>query len=157
VKQPFNLIVPSRQRGSVWGHGIKASPHSPHPQVFESGEKRDHPGAHLGQESGSFPLVRPLSTDDQAGLLFLESLQKIKKSLPEVKTIAGLSNISFGLPKRKLMNRAFLVLALKYGLDAAILDPLDKKLLASLSAAQALLGKDPSLKNYLSHFRPCKQ
>jgi cobalamin-dependent methionine synthase I len=103
------------------------------------------------------PLVRPLSVNNEAGILFLESLQKIKKSLPEVKTIAGLSNISFGLPKRKLMNRAFLVLALKYGLDAAILDPLDKKLLASLSAAQALLGKDPSLKNYLSHFRPCKQ
>lgn len=103
------------------------------------------------------PLIRPLGIDDEAGNLFLESLRKIKKSLPEVKTIAGLSNISFGLPKRRLINRAFLVLALSHGLDAAILDPLDKRLMASLSAGRALLGRDPSLQNYLSHYRKIKQ
>lgn len=99
------------------------------------------------------PLVRPVSVDQNSGLLFLESLKKIKRNLPEVKTIAGLSNISFGLPNRRLINRTFLALALKQGLDAAILDPLDKKLLTSLSATQALLGKDPSLKNYLRLMR----
>ncbi len=102
------------------------------------------------------PLVRPVGVDQNASKLFLESLEKIKKNLPGVKTIAGISNVSFGLPRRRLLNRVFLVLALQNGLDAAILDPLDKELMASLSAAEALLGKDPSLKNYLSYVRSGK-
>jgi 5-methyltetrahydrofolate--homocysteine methyltransferase len=97
------------------------------------------------------PLVRPISVDQNAALLFLESLEKIKKSLPEVKTIGGISNVSFGLPQRRLLNRAFLVLALQKGLDAAILDPLDRKLQLDIFAAKALFGNDPSLKNYLTY------
>lgn len=99
------------------------------------------------------PLVHPIGVDQDSALLFLESLQKIKRNLLGVKTIAGLSNISFGIPNRRLINRTFLVLALYHGLDAAILDPLDKKLKASLYGAQALLGKDPGLKNYLQFVR----
>lgn len=99
------------------------------------------------------PLVHPIGVDQGAALLFLDSLTKIKKSLYGVKTIAGLSNVSFGLPKRKLINRTFLTLALSCGLDAAILDPLDKDLKESLFAAQALLGKDPGLKEYLAFIR----
>jgi len=102
------------------------------------------------------PLVRPIAVDQGSGLIFLESLRKIKDNFPEVKTIAGLSNISFGLPNRRLINRTFLVLALQHGLDAAILDPLDKTLLPSLHTAQALLGQDPSLKNYLQEIRKKK-
>jgi 5-methyltetrahydrofolate--homocysteine methyltransferase len=102
------------------------------------------------------PLVRPVAVDQKAGELFLESLKKIKKNFPRVKTVAGISNISFGLPRRKLLNRTFLVLSLKAGLDAAILDPLDKEIMAASSAAEALLGKDPSLKNYLKFIRSGK-
>lgn len=102
------------------------------------------------------PLVRPIGVDQQAVALFLNSLEKIKKSLPQVKTIAGVSNVSFGLPRRKLVNRVFLILALKCGLDAAILDPLDKDILAALSSARALLGQDPGLKDYLSSVRSGK-
>jgi cobalamin-dependent methionine synthase I len=99
------------------------------------------------------PLVRPIGVDQKTGELFLEALEKIKKNLPSVKTIAGVSNVSFGLPRRKLLNRAFLVLAVQKGLDAAILDPLDKEILAALHSAEALLGKDPGLKNYLAFIR----
>jgi len=99
------------------------------------------------------PLVRPVAVDHKAGELFLESLEKIKKNFPRVKTVAGISNISFGLPRRKLLNRTFLILALKAGLDAAIVDPLDKEIMAAVSAAEALLGKDPSLKGYLKSIR----
>lgn len=95
------------------------------------------------------PLVHPLAVDWKSASLFLSSLELIKKNLPELKTIAGLSNVSFGLPQRKLLNRTFLVLALSHGLDAAICDPLDKEFQAALHACQALLGKDPSLKDYL--------
>lgn len=95
------------------------------------------------------PLVRPIGVDPNMANLFLESLDKIKKNLPEVKTIGGISNVSFGLPQRKLLNRIFLTLALSKGLDAAILDPLDKEILPTIHSSQALLGKDPSLKKYL--------
>lgn len=99
------------------------------------------------------PLVRPIGFDQNAGELFLESLEKIKKNLPSVNTIAGVSNVSFGLPRRKLLNRAFLVLAIQRGLDAAILDPLDREILTALRSAEALLGKDTALKNYLTLIR----
>lgn len=103
------------------------------------------------------PLVRPIGVDQRAGELFLEALEKIKKNLPSVNTIAGVSNVSFGLPRRKSLNRAFLVLALQKGLDAAILDPLDKEILTALYSAEALLGKDPSLKDYLAFIRSNKR
>ncbi len=102
------------------------------------------------------PLVRPLGVDSKAGSLFLESLEKIKKTLPGVKTVAGLSNVSFGLPERGLLNRTFLVLAMKTGLDAAICDPLDEELRAALAASSALLGRDPFLKEFLRFIRERK-
>jgi 5-methyltetrahydrofolate--homocysteine methyltransferase len=103
------------------------------------------------------PLVRPLGVDSGAASLFLESLGIIKKTLSGVKTVAGLSNVSFGLPERRLLNRTFLVLAMEAGLDAAICDPLDKELRAVLSAASALLGRDPFLKDFLRFFRGSKE
>lgn len=99
------------------------------------------------------PLVRPIGVDPNAVNLFLESLEKIKKNLPEIKTIAGISNVSFGLPQRSVLNRTFLILALSKGLDAAILDPLDKEIISAILSAQALLGEDPFLKNYLNFIR----
>ncbi len=94
------------------------------------------------------PLVHPVSIEPEAALFFLESLRRIKERIPEVKTIAGLSNISFGLPQRSLINRIFLSIALLNGLDAAILDPLDTKILRAISAAEALLDQEPSLQNF---------
>jgi cobalamin-dependent methionine synthase I len=102
------------------------------------------------------PLVRPIGVDQDAGRLFLDSLEKIKAHLPEVKTVAGISNVSFGLPERHLLNRTFLALALERGLDAAILDPLEKGNTTAIAAAEALLGRDPSLKSYLSFVRSLK-
>lgn len=109
-----------------------------------------------GMEPGRIfvdPLVRPVAVDQEAGNLFLKSLRMIKGSLPEVRTIAGLSNVSFGLPRRRLLNRTFLALALAEGLDAAILDPLDREVVATLGAAQALLGQDPSLQRFIAQMR----
>jgi len=99
------------------------------------------------------PLVQPIGVDHNAVNLFLDSLEKIKKNLPGVKTIAGISNVSFGLPQRKLVNRTLIILSLQKGLDAAIVDPLDKEIHSAIFSAQALLGRDLSLKNYLSFVR----
>ena len=67
--------------------------------------------------------------------------------------MAGLSNVSFGLPQRRLFNRTMLALAVEAGLQAAICDPLDSDLRAAMAASEALLGLDPSLGRFLRFFR----
>ena len=99
------------------------------------------------------PLVFPLSTSSENGLVFLNAVRSIKERCPGVKTISGLSNISYGLPKRKLINRVFLTLALGAGMDAAIMDPLDKRIMATVRAAEALLNQDDYCMDYLGAFR----
>ncbi|WP_369018832.1 methyltetrahydrofolate cobalamin methyltransferase [Thermatribacter velox] len=99
------------------------------------------------------PLVIPVGTDSTQGKVFLETLRSIKDKFPKVKTVCGLSNVSFGLPNRRLLNRTFVVLCLGFGLDAAIIDPLDRELMASIYAAEALLGIDEFCMKYLSAFR----
>jgi cobalamin-dependent methionine synthase I len=73
-----------------------------------------------------------------------------------VKTVCGLSNVSFSLPKRPLVNRTFLVLAMRAGLQGALIDPLDRKLMATLRATMILLGKDPYCRTYLKAYRAGK-
>jgi len=88
------------------------------------------------------PLVRPIGADPGAGVAALETIRRLQVEQPGLKTICGLSNISFGLPRRAVVNRAFLVAAMEAGLDAAILDPLDRDLMSLLAATQAVLGRD---------------
>lgn len=99
------------------------------------------------------PLVRPLSTDSEAGLAALDTIRKIKDSSKKVHIICGLSNISFGLPKRGFINRTFLTMAMAQGLDSVILDPLDRKLISLIKAGEALLGNDKYCAAYLAAFR----
>ncbi len=82
-----------------------------------------------------------------------ETLKAIELAFSlQIPTILGLSNISFGLPLRRLLNAAFLNLAVKSGLDSAILNPLDTNLISSLMAAAALSGRDQGLRNYIKEF-----
>ena len=99
------------------------------------------------------PLVRPVATGSHYGLVALETIRTIKKEFPEVHIACGLSNISFGIPARKLMNQSFLIAAMTAGMDGAIMDPLDKKLMSFLYATEALLGTDDYCMNFLTKFR----
>lgn len=98
------------------------------------------------------PLVRPVSTEPEQVKEFLESLRSIK-TLQGVKTTCGLSNISFGLPNRGLLNSTFLIMALLYGLDSAIVDPTDKRIISAIKATEALLSKDEYCLRYITAFR----
>lgn len=102
------------------------------------------------------PLVHAVSTASEAGRVTLETIGEVKRRYPAVRTVCGISNVSFGLPARKRLNRVFLLLALQKGLDAALLDPTDPELKADLMAAEALLGKDEFCRNYLSAYRAGK-
>jgi 5-methyltetrahydrofolate--homocysteine methyltransferase len=98
------------------------------------------------------PLIRPVSTEPDQAKEFLRSIPMIK-DLGRVKTVCGLSNVSYGLPNRKLINSAFLTMAIQAGLDAAILDPTDKRMMSNVAAAGALLGTDEYCTSYIQAFR----
>jgi cobalamin-dependent methionine synthase I len=99
------------------------------------------------------PLVLPLAVDARQGLVTLKTLEQIRSLYPEARTVMGLSNISYGLPKRRLVNRAFFLMAAYAGLDAVIIDPLDTKAMSLVKVADMLTGKDPSCRGYLRAHR----
>ena len=99
------------------------------------------------------PLVQPVSVDIGMGIATLGAIYKIMNDFPGVNTICGLSNISFGLPERRLINRNFLALCMAYGLSAAILDPTDNQLMATLLAVEMLLGRDEYCENFINAYQ----
>ncbi len=99
------------------------------------------------------PLVYPVSTNPQSALYTVTAIKGIMENHPGVHTTCGLTNVSYGIPERKLVNRTFLVTAIAYGLDSAILDPTDRKLFGSLKAALAVMGKDDFCMAYITAFR----
>jgi 5-methyltetrahydrofolate--homocysteine methyltransferase len=99
------------------------------------------------------PLIQPISTSGEMGVVAVEAIQGIKEAYPNIHFMCGLSNVSFGLPKRGQLNRTFLVMCMLAGLDGAILDPGNKEMMAIIYTAEALLNKDKYTKNYLKAFR----
>ena len=83
----------------------------------------------------------------------LDAIAGIMKGFPGVHTTCGLTNVSHGLPNRKLVNRTFLISAIARGLDCAILDPTDKPLYGSLKAAQMIMGKVDFCMEYIKAVR----
>jgi len=102
------------------------------------------------------PLVQPVATNIAFGKEFLDAVERIRTEFKGVHTLCGVSNISFGLPERKLLNQTFMVMAVASGLDGAILNPLDKKMMAAILAAETLTGRDDFCMNYLKAYRAKK-
>lgn len=98
------------------------------------------------------PLVVTLSTDQTALTVFAECCRQIKAEYPDIHITSGLSNISFGLPARKNINQAFMVLAMNAGMDSAIVDPTNKNMIGMIYAANALLEQDEYCLKYIDKF-----
>jgi len=110
----------------------------------------------IGFETSSVyidPLVQPISTDITKGNMVLNAVREIKSRFPEVHITGGLSNISYGLPQRKIINRTFVTLMMGAGMDSAIIDPLDTAIMASINTADMLTGGDNFCMNYLKAVR----
>ncbi|MFL7870730.1 MAG: dihydropteroate synthase [Anaerolineales bacterium] len=99
------------------------------------------------------PLAMTIATLNQSAMIACDTIRAVHEKYPEVHFTMGLSNISFGLPARKQVNRGLLILAMQAGLDSAILDPLDKELQAAIVTTELLLGKDKHCLNYLKASR----
>ncbi len=103
------------------------------------------------------PVFTPVATSEKGGLeVALETLQGLKDHFGDFRTVGGLSNISYGLPLRKLLNRTFLSMIVARGISALICDPTDRRLIETLLAAEALTGKDRGCKGFLKHYRSTK-
>jgi cobalamin-dependent methionine synthase I len=99
------------------------------------------------------PLVMPISTDINSGMVTLKTLAAIKEKFPGARTVTGLSNVSYGLPRRGRLNIAYLHMCISAGLDAAIIDPLDQPLMAAVKTGEVLAGKDRHCRRYMRAFR----
>ena len=82
-----------------------------------------------------------------------EVIATVRERYPSIHITAAVSNISFNLPVRKMINLGFVVLAMNSGLDSAILDPTNRDLMGLIYAAEALLGLDDYCVEYISAYR----
>ena len=96
-------------------------------------------------------LTMTVSTGERNALVTLETLRRCREELG-VRTVLGVSNISFGLPQREKLAGPFLTLALGAGLDAAILNPLSEAMMDAWQAALTLTGRDKGCRAYLERF-----
>lgn len=99
------------------------------------------------------PLVMTIATNTQSGRILLDTMRAIRAEFPQAHISTGLSNVSYGLPLRALINRTFLVLAMEAGMDTAIIDPNDRELQAAMIAADLLLGNDNYCLRYTRAYR----
>lgn len=99
------------------------------------------------------PLVEMLCTSEDGIAMNTEVIRTIRKRCPDIHITAAVSNISFNLPVRKMVNLGFTVLAMNAGLDSAILDPTDRNMMGVIYATEALLGRDEYCMEYISAYR----
>jgi 5-methyltetrahydrofolate--homocysteine methyltransferase len=102
------------------------------------------------------PAFLPVSTDITYGRQVIDSIAAIRREFPGVHVGGGVSNISFGLPKRKYINQAALVQAVYAGMDVGIIDPCMPGVVPLLLAAEAVAGRDEYCMNYVSAEREGK-
>ncbi len=97
-------------------------------------------------------LTLPVSAGDENARVTLEVLRRAKRELG-VSTALGVSNVSFGLPRRDLINTAFFTLALEAGLDGAIINPQSAEMMGAYHAFCVLHGIDARSEQYIEHYR----
>lgn len=99
------------------------------------------------------PLVMTMATNTECANIALTTMRAVRAEFPATHLTVGLSNVSYGLPSRALINRTFLVLAMDAGLETAIADPLDRELRAAIFATDLLLGRDKHCLGYTRAYR----
>ncbi len=99
------------------------------------------------------PLVEMLCTSEDGINMIIKVLTKIKADYPTIHLTGAASNVSFNLPARKMINQAFVVLAMNAGMDSVILDPLNRDMMGLIYATDALLGRDEYCIEYINAYR----
>lgn len=102
------------------------------------------------------PLVEMLCTSEDGITMVTDVIRAVKQRQPGIHVTGAVSNISFNLPVRKLLNQAFLVLAMNAGMDSAVMDPTNRDLLGMVYATEAMLGLDDYCMEYIGAYREGK-
>jgi 5-methyltetrahydrofolate--homocysteine methyltransferase len=102
------------------------------------------------------PLVLSVAVETDAALTTLETIKTIRANFPDAHIICGVSNISMGLPGRKLINKTFLTMAIYAGLDTLLIDARDQPLMSSIYASKVLTHQDLYCLEYLKAYREKK-
>jgi len=102
------------------------------------------------------PMVESIAVDTSHASLVVRCIRELKDAIAPAKVVLSISGVSFGLPGRSVLNRAFLPMVALAGADAVIADPLDGDLMAALAATDALLGRDPYCMRYIQAYRKGK-
>jgi len=99
------------------------------------------------------PCFLPVAADTTNGRNVVDAIAQIHRRWPEVHIGGGCSNVSFGLPKRKWINFAFLAQAIYHGLDTALIDPNVPGIMEAILAAQTVAGQDEFCMHYVEALR----
>ena len=86
-------------------------------------------------------------------LNFAAEIKAIKELYPTIHVTGAISNISFGLPVRPLLNKTAMAFAIEAGMDSAVMDPLNRDLMGTIFATYALMGQDKHCRKYSKAFR----
>ncbi|RRF89916.1 MAG: homocysteine methyltransferase [Coriobacteriaceae bacterium] len=97
-------------------------------------------------------LCMAASTDQRAPRQILDGITLVKRKLPGVRTVLGVSNISFGLPFRPLVNATFLAAAFAAGLDLCIINPMQQRIMDVVNSWRVLTGEDQSAQYYVANY-----
>jgi 5-methyltetrahydrofolate corrinoid/iron sulfur protein methyltransferase len=99
------------------------------------------------------PLVTAISTGTENAMITFDTIREIKAAYPMIHVTCGLSNISFGMPLRSIINRYFMAMAVQAGLDSAIINPNDRALKEAMMASELLMGLDRHCLGFNRAFR----
>ena len=116
-------------------------------RIYEAADRYDVPREDIVIDG----LAMTISSDNKSAVVTLETLRRVRDEL-HGHTILGVSNISFGLPRRALINSHFLTMALQSGLSAAIMNPGNEEMMESYRAYLALAGLDPQCMGFIGAY-----
>jgi 5-methyltetrahydrofolate--homocysteine methyltransferase len=149
--------------GATGAHGMPASAAERVANAERIVEQAAGRGMALGQMHVD-ALVMPVAVEPEVGAWFLEAVATLRATFgPQVHLTGGLSNVSFGMPLRRLLNDVFVDLAAQAGADSGIIDPVasdlrrifaaDRTARAYVLAADLLAGRDPFGMEFLTAYR----
>jgi 5-methyltetrahydrofolate corrinoid/iron sulfur protein methyltransferase len=122
-------------------------------QILACAQENDFPTDEIYLD----PIVLPVNVAQKQLSDTLEAIRDFKMlASPAPKTVVGLSNVSQGSTQRSLINRTFLIMAQAHGLDAAILDPLDKDLMDVLITSELILGRNIYCDSFIDAYKKSK-
>ena len=96
-------------------------------------------------------LAMTISSEPEGAKVTLETLRRLRDEL-HVCTVLGVSNISFGLPSRPVINSSFYTMAMMNGLSAGIINPASEEMMRAWYAYHALMNLDPNCENYIGKY-----